>query len=111
MRQDSVLIAACFIACSAFPLYLPSSFALPETVQILNKDGKAIEGPTALAGFTVNVNGSARKIMLSDVLSVHNGEHASPLEMRDLQSSLAAIQAYKAEAVQSEARGNRDAAR
>ena len=55
-----------------------SSFALPETVQILNKDGKVIEGPTGLAGFTVSVNGSTRKIVLSDVLSVHSGEPASP---------------------------------
>ena len=91
-------------------VFAVSSFALPETVQILNKDGKAIEGPTALAGFTVNVNGSTRKIVLSDVLSVHNGEPASPSEAARIQSGLAAIQAYKAEAIQSEARRNRDAA-
>ena len=87
-----------------------SSFALPETVQILNKDGKTIEGQTAVAGFTVNINGSTRKIALSDVLSVHSGEPASPSEMARIQSGLAAIQAYKAEAVQSEPRRDRDAA-
>ena len=91
-------------------VFAVSSFALPETVQILNKDGKAIEGLTALAGFTVNVNGSTRKIVLADVLSVHNGEPASPSETARIQSGLAAIQAYKAEGVQSEARRNRDAA-
>ncbi len=87
-----------------------SAFAAPETVQILSKDGKAIEGRTALAGFTVNVNGAARKIVLSDVLSVHNGEPASPPETARIQAGLTAIQAYKAETVQSEARRNRDAA-
>jgi hypothetical protein len=91
-------------------VFAVSSFALPETVQILDKDGKATEGLTALAGFTVNVNGSARKIVLADVLSVHNGEPASPGETARIQAGLAAIQAYKAEGVQSEARRNRDAA-
>lgn len=91
-------------------VFAVSSFALSETVQILNKDGKAVEGPTALAGFTVNVNGSARKIALSDVLSVHNGGPASPSEAARIQAGLAAIQAYKAEAIQSEPRRNRDAA-
>jgi hypothetical protein len=91
-------------------VFAASAFALPETVQILNKDGKTIEGQTALAGFTVNVNGSARKIALSDVLSVHNGEPASAAETARIQSGLAAIQAYKAEAVQSEPRRDRDAA-
>jgi hypothetical protein len=91
-------------------VFAASSFALPETVQIVNKDGKAMEGVTALAGFTVNVNGSTRKIVLSDVLSVHNGEPASPSETARIQAGLAAIQAYKAEVIQSEARRNRDAA-
>ena len=91
-------------------IFAVPSFALSETLQILDKDGKATEGPTALAGFTVKVNGSTRKIVLTDVLSVHNGEPASPSETARIQSGLAAIQAYKAEAVQSEARRNRDAA-
>ena len=87
-------------------VFAASSFAMSETVQILDKDGKAIEGLTALAGFTVKVNGSTRKILLADVLSVHNGEPASPSETARIQSGLAAIQTYKAEAVQSEARRN-----
>jgi hypothetical protein len=91
-------------------VFAVSSFALPETVQILDKDGKAIEGLTALGGFTVNVNGSNRKIVLADVLSVHNGEPASPSETARIQAGLAAIQAYQAGGVQSEARRNRDAA-
>src|ERR1700730_18073528 len=70
-------------------VFAVSSFALPETVQILNKDGKAIEGLTALAGFTLYVNGSTRKIVLSDVLSVPNGEPASPSETARIQSGLA----------------------
>jgi hypothetical protein len=91
-------------------VFAVSSFALPETVQILDKDGKAIEGSTALAGFTVNVNGSPRKIALADVLSVHSGEPASPSEISRIQSGLVAIQAYKAEGVRSEPRQKRDAA-
>lgn len=91
-------------------VFAVSSFALPETVQILDKDGKAVEGRTALAGFTVDVNGSARKIALAEVLSVHNGEPPSPSEVVRIQSGLTAIQAYKAEGVQSEAHHKRDAA-
>jgi hypothetical protein len=86
------------------------SFAQSKTVQVVDKDGKAIEGLTALTGFSVHVNGSIRKIALADVLSVHNGEPASPPETARIQAGLAAIQAYQAEAVQSEARRNRDAA-
>jgi hypothetical protein len=97
------LICACLV-------FAAFSFARPETVQILDKEGKVVEGATALPGFKVNIKGSVRSIALSDVLSVHNGEPASASETARIQSGLAAIQAYKAEAVQSEARRNRDAA-
>jgi hypothetical protein len=68
-----------------------------DTVQVLTKDGKTIEGQTALSSITVAVSGSPRKIALSSVLSVHSGEPASPFETGRIESGFAAIQAYKNE--------------
>jgi hypothetical protein len=76
--------------------------ARTETVQILDKDGKTIEG-SPRCRFTVSVNGSTRKILLADLLSAHNGEPASPSEAARIQSGLAAIQAFKAEGVKRDA--------
>lgn len=77
-----------------------------ETVHLFTKEGKTIEGAASLS--SINVGG--RRIPLSAILSLHNGDAASAAEQQRIDSGLAAIQALKNEPIQSDIRKSSDAA-
>ncbi|MEP7367001.1 MAG: hypothetical protein ABI972_27395 [Acidobacteriota bacterium] len=89
---------------------LTLSLAAETTVQILDQEGKLIEGPTSLAAITVKINGAAKSIPLSNILSIHTGRPASAYEAGRIEADIKAIQSYTNEIIGSDARRNRDAA-
>ena len=93
---------------------LTAALVLPltaqHTVQILDLDGKLIEGPTQLGAISVKAGGSMRVIPMSGLLSIHTGQPASAHEAERIEAGIKAIQAYTNEIIGSDARRNRDAA-
>lgn len=83
-----------------------TAFAKTEVVQVVDRDGRTVEGNTSLAAITVN----GRKIPLAGILSVHSGEAASAAETARIEKGLAAIQAYTNQIIASPERKNADAA-
>lgn len=87
-----------------------AAFARQNTVLILDKEGKTIEGPVTVAAIRVAVNGAARKVPLDSILSIHSGEPASASESARIAAGIADIQAYTNEVIPSEPRRKRDRA-
>jgi hypothetical protein len=83
-----------------------ASFGKNEVVQVVDKEGRVMEGSSSLNAITVG----GRKVPLAGVLSVHSGEPASATETARIEKGLAAIQAYKNEIIGSPERKSRDAA-
>jgi hypothetical protein len=92
----------------AATLILP--LAAQHTVQILDMEGKTIEGTTPLTGISVKMNGALKTIPLTSILSIHTGRPASAQEAARIEAGIKAIQAYTNEVIASDARRNRDAA-
>lgn len=67
-------------------------FAKESTVYLQTKDGATNEANTTLAAIKVTIDGKLRIINLSSILSVHNGDAASPSESDKIAKGIAAIQ-------------------
>lgn len=76
-------------------------------VYLQTKEGATSESKTSLAVIKVTINGKPRAIPLSTILSVHNGDAASPSEAEHITKGLAAIQG---DVTKAEARKARDLA-
>ncbi len=83
-----------------------AAFSKNEVVQVVDKEGRVVEGATSLATITVN----GRKIALAGILSIHSAEPASAAETARIEKGLAAIQAYTNQVISSPERRNSDAA-
>jgi hypothetical protein len=77
-----------FILLACLPLLAKES-----TVYVQTKDGVANESTTSLAAIKVTIDGKLRTIPLTALLSVHNGDAASPSENEKISKGIAAIQA------------------
>jgi hypothetical protein len=79
------------------PLLVAALVALPllakdATVWIQTKDGAASEATVSVASLKVTVDGKPRTIPFANILSVHNGDPASPAEADKITSGIAALQ-------------------
>jgi len=83
MLMRSLLLAALL----AFP-----SIAKESTVLVMTKDGAASEMKTSLGAIKVTVDGKLRSLPLASILSVHNGEAATPAEAAKIDAGIVAIQ-------------------
>jgi hypothetical protein len=61
-------------------------------VWVLSKDGAASELTTSLGSIKVTVDGKVRTLPLASILSVHNGDPASPAEADKIAKGIAAAQ-------------------
>jgi len=66
--------------------------AKPSTVYIQTKDGATSEAKVDVSTLKVTVDGKPRSIPFATILSVHNGEAASPAEAEKIAKGIAAIQ-------------------
>lgn len=78
-------------------LFLLALVALPllakqTTLLVHTKDGVTSEVTTSLASIRVTIDGKARTLPLASLLSVHNGEPATPAEAERIANGIAAIQ-------------------
>lgn len=83
MRIRTFLLAALV----ALPL-----LAKDATVWIQTKDGAASESTVSVASLKVTIDGKPRTIPFANILSVHNGDPASPAEAEKISAGIAAIQ-------------------
>lgn len=67
--------------------------AKDSTVYVQTKDGETSEMKATLSAIRVTVDGKQRSVPLSSILSVHNGDAASPKEAEIISRGIAAIQA------------------
>jgi hypothetical protein len=79
------------------PLLVAALVALPllakdATVWLQTKDGAASEATVSTASLKVTVDGKPRTIPFSNILSVHNGDPASPSETEKITAGIAALQ-------------------
>jgi len=80
------------LALAAPLLSSPAQAASRLTVQVLLKDGRTVEGRPNAEALTLTIGGQTRRLALSDILSVHSADAATPEEQARITANLAAVQ-------------------